>query len=192
VSGKPRLGRWELLSESPLADFGLFRVRKDVSRSPRTGRTHAFVVLDGPDWVNVIALTAASELVLVRQFRHGTRSETLEIPGGGVEPKDASPLEAGQRELREETGYVSNDWTFLGTVQPNPAIQSNSCHTFLARDAVRAGDPEPDAGEDLHVELHAASDADRLVASGEIRHSLVLAAFHWWTLYRRGDLSGAC
>jgi 8-oxo-dGTP pyrophosphatase MutT (NUDIX family) len=192
LSGKPRLGRWELLSESVVSEYGVFRIRKDVSRSPRTGQTHDFVVLDGPDWVNVIALTGAGELVLVRQFRHGTRSETLEIPGGGVEPADPSPLEAARRELREETGYASEDWTFLGAVQPNPAIQSNLCHTFLARTAVRAGEPEPDAGEDLHVELHPASDANRLVAEGEIRHSLVLAAFFWWNLHRQGGSPGAC
>ena len=185
MSERGRLGRWELLSESPVADFGVFRLRKDVSRSPRTGQTHDFVVLDGPDWVNVIALTPAGEMVLVRQYRHGSRSETLEIPGGGVDARDASPLEAGRRELREETGYVSDDWTFLGAVQPNPAILSNLCHTFLARNAVRAGDPEPDAGEDLQVELHPAGDADRLVAQGEIRHALVLAAFHWYALHGR-------
>ncbi len=181
----PKLGPWSLLSEATVADFRVFRVRKEVSRSPRTGLAHDFVVLDGPDWVNVIALTAADELVLVRQYRHGTRSETLEIPGGGVEPHDPSPLIAGQRELREETGYVSEDWSLLGVVEPNPAIQSNSCYTFLARNAVREGDPKPDAGEDLHVELRPATERDALVRTGQIRHALVLAAFQWFELYQK-------
>ena len=181
MSDLPKLGPWPLLSETTLAHYGVFEVRKDVARSPRTGLPHDFVALDGPDWVNVVALTGEDEIVLVRQYRHGTRSETLEIPGGGVE-RGEEPLEAAKRELREETGYASDDWTCLGAVQPNPAIQSNSCHTFLARGATKVGEPEPDAGEDLQAENRAISEMEELFRSGAIRHALVHAAFLWYIL----------
>ena len=181
MSDLPKLGPWPLLSETTLAHYGVFEVRRDVARSPRTGLPHDFVVLDGPDWVNVVALTGEDEIVLVRQYRHGTRSETLEIPGGGVE-RGEEPLEAAKRELREETGYASDDWTCLGAVQPNPAIQTNSCHTFLARGARKVGEPEPDAGEDLQVEKRAVSEMEELFRSGAIRHALVHAAFLWYLL----------
>lgn len=175
---------WPLVSREDLADFRVFRVRRDSSVNPRTGLGHDFVVLEGTDWVNVVALTAAGEVLLVRQWRHGTGTETLEIPGGSVDPADASDLEAARRELREETGFVSTRWRELGWVHPNPAIQSNRCTTFLALGCERAGDPEPDGGEDLRVERLPAADVDALVVSGEIRHALVLAAFHFWKLDR--------
>lgn len=183
MSDEKPLGAWPLLSREPLADYHVFRVRKDVSRSPRTGLPHDFFVLDGPDWVNVVAVTAAREIVLVRQYRHGTASETLEIPGGAVDAGDASPLDGARRELREETGYASDDWSLLGWVEPNPAIQSNRCHTYLARNAVRVGEPIPDGGEDLRLVLRPVEAIGDLVRSGEIRHSLVLAAFHWYALH---------
>ena len=178
------LGRWELIDRVPLGDFKVFRVRKDVSRSPRTGLPHDFYVLDGASWVNVIARTAANEIVLVRQFRHGTGAETLEIPGGCIEESDPSPLAAAQRELREETGFASERWTHLGVVDPNPAIQSNACHTFLAEDAVRVGEVTPDGGEDIRVEIHPFAAVPGLLESGEIRHALVVAALHWYDLAR--------
>ena len=173
---------WPLLSTEALADFVVFRVRREVSENPRTGEPHRFVVFEGSDWVNVVALTDAGEMVLVRQWRHGTGAETLEIPGGTVDAGDASPLVAAVRELREETGYASEDWTELGCVHPNPAVQSNRCTTFLARGCVRVGDPEPDGGEDLCVELRPAGEADELVRSGRITHALVLVAFHLWAI----------
>jgi len=173
---------WPLLSTEALADFVVFRVRRELSENPRTGEPHRFVVFEGSDWVNVVALTGGGELVLVRQWRHGTGEETLEIPGGTVDAGDPSPLAAAVRELREETGYASDDWTELGWVHPNPAIQSNRCTTFLARGCVRVGDPEPDGGEDLLVELRPAAEAAELVTTGRIRHALVLVAFHFWRL----------
>ena len=93
-----------------------------------------------------------------------------------------TPLAAARRELREESGYESDDWTSLGWVHPNPAIQSNRCHSFLARSCRRAGEVEPDAGEDLRVDVRPASSTDELVTSGAITHSLVLVAFHLWKL----------
>jgi 8-oxo-dGTP pyrophosphatase MutT (NUDIX family) len=157
-------------------------VRKDVTVSPVRGTEHAFFVLEGADWVNVVALTESGEMLFVRQWRHGTGEETLEIPGGCIDPDDASPLAAARRELREETGWVSDDWTELGWVSPNPAIQANRCFTFLARGCRKVGEPSPDGTEDLRVETHAESEVAALVREGRIRHALVLAAFHWYAL----------
>jgi 8-oxo-dGTP pyrophosphatase MutT (NUDIX family) len=173
---------WPLLSRAALADFRVFRVRRDVARSPRTGRAHDFYVLEGPDWINVVALTADGRMLFVRQFRHGTQAETLELPGGCTEASDASPLASARRELLEETGYVSESWTLLGVVDPNPAIQTNACHTFLALDARKVAEPAPDGAEDLLVELLAPAEVTRLVGAGEIRHALTVAALHWYHL----------
>jgi 8-oxo-dGTP pyrophosphatase MutT (NUDIX family) len=160
-------------------------VRRDVSVSPAKGTEHAFYVLEGADWVNVVALTGTGDMLFVRQWRHGTGDETLEIPGGCVDPGDASPLEAARRELREETGFVSDDWTELGWVSPNPAIQANRCFTFLARACRKVGEPSPDGNEDLRVETIPEAEVPGLVRAGRIRHALVLAAFHWYGLAGR-------
>jgi 8-oxo-dGTP pyrophosphatase MutT (NUDIX family) len=151
-------------------------------RSPRTSLPHPFYVLDCPDWVNVIALTDRNEVVLVRQFRAGTRSVTLEIPGGGVEPHDRTPLLAARRELREETGHSARRWKRLGVVQPNPAILTNRCTTYLAGGCRPVGEIMPDAGEDLAVELVPLTRIPSLIRRGEITHSLVIAAFHFLSL----------
>ncbi len=173
---------WPVVRSEALGDFRVFRVRKDVALSPVKGTEHAFYVLEGADWVNVVALTEGGEMLFVRQWRHGTREETLEIPGGCVDPGDASPLAAARRELLEETGHVSEDWAELGWVHPNPAIQSNRCFTFLARRCRKVAEPSPDGTEDLRVETRPEADVPALVRGGAIRHALVLAALHHYTI----------
>jgi ADP-ribose pyrophosphatase len=160
-------------------------VRRDRARSPRTGREHDVTILETPNWVNVVALTPDGKAVLVRQFRHGTGRVTLEIPGGAVDPSDRSPLAAAKRELREETGYVARRWTRIGVVDPNPAIQTNSCWTFLAEGARLAGAPDPDPGEEIEVVLVPEDRLEFLARRGVIRHSLVIAAFYWLGLAGR-------
>lgn len=164
-----------------LGDFKVFSVRGDRTRSPRSGLPHDFYVLECPDWANVVALTPRNEVVLVKQFRAGTRSITLEIPGGSVEAGE-TPLAAVRRELREETGYAARSWRRIGLVHPNPAIQGNRCSTFLARGCRRVGDLIPDEGEDLAVELVPLTRVPDLVRRGRITHSLVIAAFHFLSL----------
>ncbi len=178
-SRPPRLRRWERLEKGSPVDYRVFRIREDRVRSPRTGRDHRVVVLEAPNWVNVVAVTEEREVVLVRQFRHGIESVTLEIPGGAVDPEDASPLAAAKRELREETGYVARSWKALGLVEPNPAIQSNRCWTFLAEGARLAGEIDPDPGEELEVVLVPERSLESLAQRGVIRHALVIAAFYW-------------
>ncbi len=173
---------WPVVRRETVVDCRVFRVRRDVVVSPARGTEHSFFVLEGADWVNVVALTGDGEMLFVRQWRVGTAEVTLEIPGGTIDADDASPFEAARRELREETGFTSDDWTELGWVSPNPAVQSNRCTTFLARACRRAGEPSPDDAEDLRVELHPEGAVPDLVRSGRIRHALVLAAFHHYLL----------
>lgn len=177
---------WETKSSAVVADYGIFRVRKDHCLSPRTQRAHDFWVLETTDWVNVVALTPDEQVVLVRQYRFGSQRATLEIAGGTVDPGEA-PLAAAARELREETGYVPESVLLLGSVEPNPAIQNNRCYTALALGCRPSGVQELDEREDIVVETRPLAELPELFARGEITHALVWAAFHHYELWRRGQ-----
>lgn len=167
---------WTLRDQRVEHDHGIFRLRSHLGRHPTLDVERRFVVLDGADWVNVIAVTNDSRVVMVRQFRHGTESITLEIPGGLVEPGE-DPLDAGVRELREESGWAAERWVHIGAVHPNPAIQNNACHTILGVNARRVGEATPDDGEALRTVMVDLAEVPQLILRGDITHSLVVAAF---------------
>lgn len=181
---------WPLLRSESLGDYRIFQLRRDWRRSPRTGVEHDFYVLKAPDWVNIIALTPTGEAILVEQFRHGTTTVDLEVPGGVMDHQDASPVDTAVRELREETGYQGERARVLGNVAANPAILTNTCHTVLIENCVPRGGPQLDPGEDLTTRLVPATDLAMLVANGTIRHSLVVAAIYHYDLWLRGLKSG--
>ena len=162
----------------------MFSVREERKLSPRTGREHDFFIIDSSSWVNVVALTPEREMVLIEQYRHGSNTVELEIPGGIIDPSDASPEAAGARELTEETGYEGEPSVLVGQVFPNPAIMANHCYTVLVRECRLVKPVEFDAGEDLATKLVPLEQVPELVASGRIRHSLVVAALYqfelWW------------
>jgi ADP-ribose diphosphatase len=167
---------WKLLGSSSVSDHRIFRIRHDLYRFEPSGAERDFVVLDCPDWVNVIPLTDDGQVVLIRQFRHGTRDVTLEVPGGVVEAHE-TPETAAVRELSEETGYAPARVKSLGFVSPNPAIQGNRSYTYLAEGCRLTAAPRPDAFEDIEVLLRPLKDIRDLIRSGEISHSLIVAAF---------------
>lgn len=172
------------------ADYRIFKSRYDDLENPRTGKRMERVVLETPDWVNVIALTeGAGDIVIVKQHRFGSACNTIEIPGGMIDPGE-DPLVAAKRELREETGYVAAKWTALVPVAPNPAFIDNHCHHFLAEGATLDEAQDLDAGEDIVVTTMTQAEAVEAVHSGAITHALVVTAFAQVFDLRRGVLGG--
>src|SRR5215472_3516054 len=115
---------WKKVRSRQLGDFRIFTVRGDTKLSPLTGKEHEFFVIDSANWVNVIAVTPDKNLVMVEQYRHGSDSVELEIPGGIIDARDASSEACAQRKLREETGYEGTNAKIIGSVWANPAIMS--------------------------------------------------------------------
>lgn len=166
---------WEKIDGRLVADHTIFRVRHDLYRRKSDGLTHEFVVVECPDWVNIVALTRDDRVILVRQFRHGLDNLTWEIPGGVLEPGE-SPQEGALRELREETGYLPEHMAAIGIIHPNPAYQMNICHVFLATGCYLAGNQHLDPTEEVELGLFPLGEVLSMVSRGEITHSLVLSA----------------
>ena len=182
--------RWEKLSQTTQANTAVFDLRSARYRHPVRGTERDFVVVHAPDWVNVVALTPDHRLVLVKQFRFGVDTFSLEIPGGVMEAGE-DPVAAGLRELREETGFTGKGPRLLGSVHPNPAIQSNRCHFVFVEEAVRTEALEWDENEEIEVAAVPVDEVLALARQGAITHGLVLNALlffepHWRALKGRG------
>jgi ADP-ribose pyrophosphatase len=177
---------WKKVRSIPVGDFRIFKLRSDVCVSPRTGKEHDFFVLDTVDWVNVIALTPDRQLVMVEQFRHGSNTVELEVPGGMMDPGDTGPVATAVRELREETGYAGEPARLLGKIWSNPAILTNTTYTVLIENCRLQHKINWDHAEDLVTRLVPVAEVPKLVADGKIGHSLVVVALYHFDLWQRG------
>ena len=183
---------WHKL-DSRYEDAGLmlFEKRVDTMRNPRNNKTFDRIILESVDWVNVVALDGQGRSLMIRQFRFGVGYTTLETPGGMVDPGEDSKT-AAARELLEETGYVSQQWTYLGAVEPNPAYHNNLCHHWLAEAVHKADSQDLGDGESIAMQFMTQDEVRTNVLNGELKHSLALSAlsrvFPIWPIpYRQED-----
>ena len=101
--------------------------------------------------------------------------------------KGESPIEAGVRELKEETGYTGINPEYLGCVDPNPAFQTNKCHTILIQNCEKVDTQNLDPGEDIEVKTISEQNIQKHIDRGTIRHSLVLSAFRLYDIYKKSS-----
>jgi NTP pyrophosphohydrolases including oxidative damage repair enzymes len=177
---------WKKIGSQKLADYRVFSVRSDRKISPRTGKEHDFYVIESVNWVNVVAITPEQQMVMVEQYRHGSNTVELEIPGGMMDPGDLRPEVTGARELREETGYEGENARILGQVYANPAIMNNICFTILIENCRCVHPVEFDHGEDLITKLIPVAEIPHLVAEGKIAHPYVIISLSFFDLWKRG------
>lgn len=184
--------RWEILNRTEEASCRVFSVVRKLCRHPIREREDDFYVLESSDWVNSVAVTPDGRMVLVEQYRFGSEDLSLEVPGGLMDLGE-NPVEAAERELKEETGFIGRRSRLLGSVRPNPAIQSNRCHIVLIEEAERLVDVDWDENEELAVQLTSVAEVFAMAHSGKITHALALNAlflyYPIWLASSPGDLT---
>jgi ADP-ribose pyrophosphatase YjhB (NUDIX family) len=153
----------------------IFNVEEHTCRSPG-GKTGAYFMLASPDFAIILPVLDNDHFLMVRQWRHGSQSLSLEFPGGVIE-RGEEPEAGARRELREETGYEAGKLVKLGTLTANPAIMGNTAHFFAAYDLTPLGHRDPDPDEYLEVVTKTRSEVTRSFgAGGEYHHALMAAA----------------
>ena len=177
---------WSPRRTEKVADCRVFEVRRHDLRRDRDGKEGSFYVIHSGDWVNVLGINAQEEILLVRQYRYGTGEFTWEVPGGMIDPGE-NPVAAGERELREETGFIGSGARKIGFCRPNPAILSNTCH-FVLIDRIREDHPTDwDEHEELEIKLVPVNEVLTMLRQGAFGHAMTQAALLHY-LIDRGHL----
>ena len=177
----PEIAPWEVLESSFVLSNRWLRVRKDICRSNR-GNSVDYYVVERASYVSIVALTPASKVLVVRQYKHGVGEVIRELPAGYIEDGE-EPLLCAQRELREETGYEADTMEPLGILLAAPSAASYRGHFFLATGARRVGEQRLDANERIGVEKMDFSAAVRAAAHNQVFRDLssttaLLMAWH--------------
>lgn len=157
-----------------VGDFGKIRVERHELEGEPDGALPWFT-LGLSDWVVVVAITGDGRFVLVRQHRQGVNDLTIETAGGILDPGE-DPAGAALRELREETGWQAERAEPLGWVHPNPALQGNRCHLFLARGATPVAGWSADESEITEPVVLTEDEVRRALATSGITHALAVVA----------------
>lgn len=172
-----RMDRWRVLRREVVVDNAPYNVlRRDHVQLP-TGQEMDYYVNVYGDWVNALVVTPDNQVVLLQQYRHGIEQVMQEIPGGMMEPGE-NPAAAIEREVREETGYASDEAPiFLGQFYPNPATSTNQVHCYLLRNARRVGEQRLDATEDILVQEVPLVEVGKMIRGGTLPHLFSVATF---------------
>lgn len=170
---------WQVLRSTWAVADKWLRLRNDVVQALDGQTLPPRPVIEHPDWVDVIALTADLNIVLVEQYRHSVGSVRTEFPAGAVE-RGERPLAAIQRELLEETGYATDEWLLLGTAPVYPAFQTNRIWSFAALNAHCVAQQNLDEGEAIRCFEMAFTDFIEQVETGAIELPSLQLSGLWW------------
>lgn len=173
---------WETIANKELLDLKIFKAELVTRKHSSIGKIGEFVVLNSSNWVNIIPITKDGNILLIEQFRQGTNSVTIEIPGGLIELGE-EPINAARRECIEETGFSSDkELELLGISLPNPAFLNNKCYTFAWFDVEERYKQNFDENEEINVLPTPIHEVKNMIKSGKINHSIITTAFFYFFL----------
>lgn len=185
---------WEEVSTEHLIQDEWIDFRRSAYRLPDGSVFEPYYTYTRKDYVVIVASDTEGNYLCVRQFRQGIREVTTEFPAGGIERKDGreygpdgvfaeNALAAAKRELREETGYESDEWSYLLAVPSHATIADDYAYLFVAKNCRKVSGQSLDETEFLNVQKHTAQEIDDMIAKGEFPQAVHIAA--WLLALRR-------
>ena len=187
---------WEEISTEHIVQDQWIDFRRSAYRFPDGSVFEPYYSYSRRDYVVIVASDTNGDYLCVSQFRHGIKEVTTEFPAGGIERTDgkeygsrrSSPasedaLEAAKRELLEETGYASDDWTHLLTVPSNATIADNYAHIYMAKNCRKSGEQDLDETEFLNVQKYSSTEIEEMIYKGEFQQAVHIMA---WLMAQKG------
>jgi 8-oxo-dGTP pyrophosphatase MutT (NUDIX family) len=177
---------WKEISRKKLLGCRIFDVYMAERESP-SGTRGEFVFLDSPDWVNIVPLLQNEKgedcFLMVRQFRQGSESITMEFPGGVLDPGE-EPHIGAERELLEETGYVPRKLTYVGKINPNPALMNNWSYTYVGEDLVCIEEQDLDEDEYVDIEQVPVAEVEAHMGEEPYINAIIMVALAWYQKWK--------
>jgi 8-oxo-dGTP pyrophosphatase MutT (NUDIX family) len=163
-----KLNKWIILKSTMVFDNPWCKVRQDEIQLPNGKVIDDYFLTIRPEVALILPITSNQEIVLVRQYRHGAGEILLELPAGTFNPDEESPQAAAIRELKEETGYITQQIAPLSILYDNPVKDTNKIHLFIAENVIKTGQQELDVTEEIDVVLIPIEAVREKISTGEI------------------------
>lgn len=142
---------WKILDSQQTFRDQYLGVRTDRCERPDGHIVPTYHVIQQTPWVTIVPVTDAGNVVLVREYRHAASKILIGLPGGVSDPGETDWQAVAARELAEETGYAAREFHLIGTCYPNPAIQDNELHFYLALGCTPTLQQSLDPNEEIEV-----------------------------------------
>lgn len=178
---------WTPVSVEHIVQDEWIDFRKVKYRYPDGREFEPFYQYSRRDYSVIVPVTEDGRFLCVRQFRHGISEVTTEFPAGGIEPASLgsaaaadireSALQCAVRELQEETGFISEDWTPLSVIPSDATLSDNYAYLFLARNCRKISGQSLDETEDLEPELLTEEQIEKLIRAGKFQQSIHVMAY---------------
>jgi ADP-ribose pyrophosphatase len=174
---------WEELSTEHIVKDEWIDFRRSAFRFPDGSVYEPYYSYTRRSYVVIVASDEEGEFLCVKQFRQGIREVTTEFPAGGIESDEQDALLTAKRELREETGYESDEWEHLMTVPSNATIADNYAHIYRAKNCRKVSGQNLDDMEFLNIKRYTADEIEELISSGQFQQAIHILA--WLLSVRR-------
>lgn len=186
----PIIEPWKTLKSDVVFHNKWVTIQRDAVKLPNGTVIDDYYVNVRPEVVIALPVTQEGKAVMVRQYKHGGKEILLEFPGGVFEAEKETPLEGALREMKEETGYYSDEMVYLGKVFDDPTKDTNSIHFFLAKNAVKRFNPEPDLTENIEVIEVPFDEVAELIKANKMKVCGAIAIYTMADMYFKTGRAG--
>lgn len=161
------MDKWKTTSSKKLVDTRWVRVRKDAVELPNGQHIEDFYAITINEAAAIVALDDNENIILKKEYRYCYERDLIEVPAGGFE-KGEDGLTVAKRELLEETGYISDEWQFIGKTVESSAKLTNYMHIYFANHCRKVSKQHLDATEDIEIIIMPLKRAIEMVMNNEI------------------------